>query len=215
MTTFFTEFPEITNNQELTENEINKAQIDELEEDKSEKQKVLIEKELEKVDFDKKIVKKAASFLPSEIERSSGSRKTMIPQHIDDSFAAFIEKKQTEFNESEGNDTKEVQDEIGIKNDHLEIESSVNDEEMNEIEMELARMNAEPIIKIEKKRAASLMPQFEDGESSNKVTSRMTIVPSEDNRRPSFLVSLEEEKANLIKQEESLEIIEGKTLNFN
>ncbi|CAG9809355.1 unnamed protein product [Chironomus riparius] len=204
------DFPEIKNNQELTDNETNKAQIDELEEDKSEKQKELIEKELEKVDFNKKIVKRAASILPSEVQKSSGSRQTMIPERIDDSFAAFIEKRQTEFNESEGIETNKVQDEIGTKNDDLEIESSVNEEEMNEIEKELARMNAEPIVNVEKKRATSMMPQFEDGESSNKVTSRMTIIPSEDNRRTSFLESLEEEKAEKIKQEESFEIVEEK-----
>lgn len=188
----------------------NKAQIDVLEEDKSEKQQELIKNELEKVDFDVKIVKNSRSILPSEIESSSGSRKTMIPEQIDDSFAAFISKKQIELRESEIFETDEIQDDIESKNENIEITSTVNEEKMNEIEAELARMNEEPIaVDIEKKRAASLMPTFEDGESSNKEASRMTIIPSVDKRRPSFLVLLEEEKSEMLQQKESSESVEG------
>ncbi|XP_070491242.1 fap1 adhesin-like [Chironomus tepperi] len=205
------DFPEIKNNQELTDKETNQAQTDVTEEDKSEKHKELIEKELEKVDFEAKIVKNSKSILPSEIESLTGSRKTMIPDQIDDSFAAFIEDKQKELKESDV--TESVQDEIKTnKNKDIEITSSVNEEKMNEIEMELARMNAEPITNFEKKRPASMMPQFEDGENSNKVTSRMTILPSEDDRRTSFLESLEEEKAEVLKQKETVEISEEKPI---
>jgi hypothetical protein len=190
----------------------NQAQSDIEEVDNSQKQKELIEKELDKVDFEKKIVKRAFSILPSEHERSSGSRQTMIPEKIDDSFAALLDDKQKELKESELFETEVVQDDIVTKNDEIENISSVNEEKMNEIEMELARMNDEPIVDIEKKRAASMMPQFEDGEKSHQVTSRNTLIPSEDNRRPSFLVCLEEEKADLLAQMEPAEVVEGETL---
>jgi len=209
---FFTDFPEIKNNKELTDNETNQAQSDIIEEDNSKKQKELIEEELDNVDFEKKIIRKGYSILPtSEHERPSGSRQTMIPEKMDDSFAALLVDKQKELKESELFETEAVQDDIVTKNDEIEITSSVNEEKMNEIEMELARMNDEPMTNIEKKRPASMMPQFEDGENSDKVTSRMTMIPSVDNRRPSFIVCLEEEKAELLKQKESIEFTEGKT----
>lgn len=200
----------------MTENETNKAQIDVIKEDKSEKQQELIDNELEKVDFGVKIVKNSRSILPSEIESSSGSRKTMIPDQINDSFAAFIDKKEKELRASEVNKIEEIQKEIATQNENLEITSTVNEEKMNEIEAELARMNEEPIaVDIEKKRAASFMSTFEDGESINKISSRMTIIPSEDKRRPSFIVALEEEKSEMLQQKESSETLEGKTQNLN
>jgi hypothetical protein len=55
---------------------------------------------------------------------------------------------------------------------------------MNKIEMELAPIDDEAITKIEEKRPASMMPQLEDGENSDKVTSSITMILSEDNRRP-------------------------------
>lgn len=196
----------------MTYNETNQAQSDILEEGNGQKQNTLIEKELDNVDFEKKIVRKGFSILPTEHERPSGSRQTMIPEKMDDSFAALLEHKQKELKESELFETEAVQDEIVTrKNDEIEITSSVNEEKMNEIEMELARMNDEPMTNIEKKRPASMMPQFEDGENSDRITSRMTMIPSKDNRRPSFIVCLEEEKAELLKQKESIEFIEGKT----
>ena len=200
----------------MTYNETNQAQSDILEEGNGQKQNTLIEKELDNVDFEKKIVRKGFSILPTEHERPSGSRQTMIPEKMDDSFAALLEHKQKELKESELIETEAVQDEIVTrKNDEIEITSSVNEEKMNEIEMELARMNDEPMTNIEKKRPASMMPQFEDGENSDRITSRMTMIPSQDNRRPSFIVCLEEEKAELLKQKESIEFIEGKTKNFS
>lgn len=166
-----------------------------------------IRKELEKVDFYKRIKHKSRSIIPLEVEKPINSRQTMVQNTLNASFEQFIQDQ----------DLKEK--EVYSKGaDHcIDDDSGTNEsprQKYDEIEMELARMNEEPKV-TSKTRAASMLPaNVENSErelTNNNVNSnRLTIVPSRENIRKSFLDNLEQEKMELKQKEtQALELLEG------